>query len=361
MLSLLHISVDVSALDHDDSGDAEDGSGGDECSSGCSPDGGQGDDAGADPEPKAGKTEQSTSIIDLAENNDKDMDNGTKPRQQEEEQESNAWQSQNITHIDSTTQHAHVIHTNTGHQTLQFPRAMQGTTSLITATEGRKDEDRLQLRESEIYMKSMRRLMHYRKLDDEVMDTYITKLCKQPGRIDCSNIPSLYAQKFMDDDFNYIHDERTIAQLSRRHIFRSQIVFLPVGRNGHWSLATADMRTREIYHEDPISGAHGNRNKNGATIMLNLLADTAKMAGEEFDASSWTCYNSRYIRPPQQTGYVDCGVFVCAYATLRRQELDVNLFHQTHNQWMRLYIANTILGDTSPPLTTWNTASTQQT
>ena len=95
--------------------------------------------------------------------------------------------------------------------------------------------------------------MHYRELGYKVMKPYITKLCKQPGRIDCSNIPSMYAQRFMDDDFIDIHDERIIAQLSRRHILRSQIVFFPVGRNGHWSLATASMRTRIIYHEDPIS------------------------------------------------------------------------------------------------------------
>ena len=73
----------------------------------------------SDPAPKAGNAKHSMTILELTESNDNDMDNGTKPRQQEEEQESNAWRSQNITHIESATQHARTI-------------------SLITATEGKK-------------------------------------------------------------------------------------------------------------------------------------------------------------------------------------------------------------------------------
>ena len=64
------------------------------------------------------------SIIELTASNDKDMDNSTNTRQQEEELERNAQQLQNITHIESTTHHTYVIHTNTGYQTLQFPKEL---------------------------------------------------------------------------------------------------------------------------------------------------------------------------------------------------------------------------------------------
>ena len=43
---------------------------------------------------------------------------------------------------------------------------------------------------------------------------------------------------------------------------------------------------------------------------------------------------------------------MCAYATLRQQNLDTNLFHQTHNQRMRLYMANVILTQATLLLTT---------
>ena len=54
---------------------------------------------------------------------------------------------------------------------------------------------------------------------------------------------------------------------------------------------------------------------------------------------------------PKQTGNTDCGVFVCAYATLRQLNLESVLFDQTHNQPIRLYIANVILANQTLPLT----------
>ena len=51
------------------------------------------------------------------------------------------------------------------------------------------------------------------------------------------------------------------------------MVFLPIGHNGHWSLATADLRTRTIYHDDSLGGSHGTLNKNGATLLKDLLTD----------------------------------------------------------------------------------------
>ena len=60
---------------------------------------------------------------------------------------------------------------------------------------------------------------------------------------------SLYAQWF-----NYIRDQRTIQRLGRTNILRATLVFLPIGRHNHWSMVTADMLTKKIHYEDPISG-----------------------------------------------------------------------------------------------------------
>ena len=45
---------------------------------------------------------------------------------------------------------------------------------------------------------------------------------------------------------------------------------------------------------------------------------------------------------------------------LRQRDLDTNLFYQAHNQRMRLYIANVILGDTILPVTTHDHTTTGQ-
>ena len=117
----------------------------------------------------------------------------------------------------------------------------------------------------------------------------------------------------MDDDFNYIRDQGTISRLGRRDFLRSTLVFLPIGRNNHWSMSTADMSTNKIYHEDPISGTHSNEGKDDATILKLLLKDMAKHTGAEFNAIKWTCYSSRHNKLPQQNGIIDCGVFTYAY------------------------------------------------
>ena len=100
-----------------------------------------------------------------------------------------------------------------------------------------------------------------------MIDAYLAKICSQNNGIKSCRIPSLYAQSFMDDDFNYIRDPRTIARFGRKNILGLTLVYLPVGRNNHWSLATADMITKKIYHEDPISGTHSDEGRDGATIL----------------------------------------------------------------------------------------------
>ena len=60
----------------------------------------------------------------------------------------------------------------------------------------------------------------------------MAQICTQDKGIKSSAIPSLYTEKFMDDDFNYISDTLTIKQLSRRSLLESDMSFLPIGRNG---------------------------------------------------------------------------------------------------------------------------------
>ena len=150
---------------------------------------------------------------------------------------------------------------------------------------------------------------------------------------------------------NYISDPGILTHLSRADLFGSSLVFLPIARNGHWSLATADLRTHTIYHDDSMRGTHGTTGRNGATLLRDLLVDVARHMGIDTDIENRTCRSSNTLTMPQQTGTTDCGVFVCAYATLRQLDLECELFDQTHNQRMRLYIANVILANETLPLT----------
>ena len=43
------------------------------------------------------------------------------------------------------------------------------------------------------------------------------------------------------------------------------------------------MRTKTIYHEDPITGTHSDEERDGATILKHLLDDIAKHTDASFD------------------------------------------------------------------------------
>ena len=87
----------------------------------------------------------------------------------------------------------------------------------------------------------------------------------------------------MNNDFNYISNHRTIVQLSRLNLLEATLVLLPIARHNHWSLATANMHTKQIYQKDPISGTTTDAGKNGGTVLLQLLGDIANITGTQFD------------------------------------------------------------------------------
>ena len=107
---------------------------------------------------------------------------------------------------------------------------MQGTTKLTDATAaGIRDDDTLVLGDDIMYVRSIRRLKHYKELGDEVIDVYLTKICSQNNGNKSCRIASLFEQSVMDDDFNYIRDQRTIARIGRTNI----LGFDP-GIPAHW-------------------------------------------------------------------------------------------------------------------------------
>ena len=71
--------------------------------------------------------------------------------------------------------------------------------------------------------------------------------------------------------------------LSQFIILGSVLVFLPIRRHRHWSLATVNMETKQIYHKDRINGTLSDAGSDGGTILLKLLADMAKHTGADFD------------------------------------------------------------------------------
>ena len=63
---------------------------------------------------------------------------------------------------------------------LVFPRDMQGTTSLLTATaHEREDDDTWSDGDKRIYVIALRRLKHSKELNDEVIDTNLSQICTQ--------------------------------------------------------------------------------------------------------------------------------------------------------------------------------------
>ena len=90
---------------------------------------------------------------------------------------------------------------------------MQGAAARNTATSHEKvDDNTLPVEDRTIYIKSLPRLKHYRELNDEVIDTYLSKICKQHTRIKSKCIPSLYRQQCMDDNLNSISDPKILAR-----------------------------------------------------------------------------------------------------------------------------------------------------
>ena len=84
---------------------------------------------------------------------------------------------------------------------LMFPREMQGATSMkTTTTQERKDDDTWTKVEQRIYEMALGRLRHNKQLNNEVIDTYLAQICTQDIGIKSSAIPTLYTEKFMDDD-----------------------------------------------------------------------------------------------------------------------------------------------------------------
>ena len=126
---------------------------------------------------------------------------------------------------------------------------------------------------------------------------------------------------------------------------------MPIGWNRHWSLVTADLRTQTICHDKSLWGTNGTPENIGATSLWDLLKDVAIKLEIDKEIDKWTSHNSSTLTMPQQKGNINCGVFVCAYATLRQQDLESELFDQSHNQRMRLYIANVSLANETLPLT----------
>ena len=85
----------------------------------------------------------------------------------------------------------------------------------------------------------------------------------------------------MSNDFKYISDQRTIVQLSRFNTFGSILIFLLIVRHNHWSLAPANMQTKQIYYNDLINGKHSDAGRDGGKVLQQLTSDMAKHTGAD--------------------------------------------------------------------------------
>ena len=117
--------------------------------------------------------------------------------------ESNDWGGEDITMITETRQQAHIHQSGGSGYIFVFPRDMQRTTAMTTATAQERGDDATWADgNNRFYVMALRRLRHYKELNGEVIDIYLSQICTQSTGTKNSCIPSLYAEIFIDDDFN---------------------------------------------------------------------------------------------------------------------------------------------------------------
>jgi hypothetical protein len=196
-------------------------------------------------------------------------------------------------------------------------------------------------------------------IDDEAVNYYIQLLCGTHTALKCTLIHTytLHRVFHLEDNEHYVslseHDHRTLRRLD---LYRCDIIFAPIIFGNHITLITADRRTGEIVHEDSYNNMHhGGTNK--YAVMLKVLLkeqwewrQRRMLEHQRSYSEEWQCTAAPTISVPQQVGGVDCGIFTCAFATLKALEVSKMVFNQRHTTFMRRHMANCIIMHICPKL-----------
>jgi hypothetical protein len=204
------------------------------------------------------------------------------------------------------------------------------------------------------------RRLRGRQINDEAVNYYLKLLCKTQTHLRCTTIDSLMLQRMFCLDETQ-HQVTTMAhehrKLRRLDLYQCDMIFAPMIVNGHITLITADRRIGEITHEDSFGNCHHGGNSTYAIMLRELLRVQWEWRQQQLlperrssYTEEWQCTAVPTSLVPQQVGGTDCGIFTCAFATMKALRLPITHFHQGHVNHMRRHIANCIIKHICPGL-----------
>ncbi|CAA7057549.1 unnamed protein product [Microthlaspi erraticum] len=181
-------------------------------------------------------------------------------------------------------------------------------------------------------------------LNDEVINVYLELLKERETRepkkyLKCHFFNTFFYKKLVSESgYNYKAVRRWTTQRKLGYaLIDCDMIFVPVHRGVHWTLAVINNRDRKFLYLDSLNGVD--------PMILNALAkylgDEAKeKSSKNIDASSW---DMEFVEdlPQQQNGY-DCGMFMLKYIDFFSRGLGL-CFSQEHMPYFRLRTAKEIL------------------
>nr|VDC82822.1 unnamed protein product [Brassica rapa] len=181
-------------------------------------------------------------------------------------------------------------------------------------------------------------------LNDEVINVYLELLKERETRepkkyLKCHFFNTFFYKKLVSDSgYNYKAVRRWTTQRKLGYaLIDCDMIFVPIHRGVHWTLAVINIRDRKFLYLDSLNGVDSKI----LNALAKYLGDEAKeKSGKDIDVSSW---DMEFVEdlPQQQNGY-DCGMFMLKYIDFFSRGLGL-YFSQEHMPYFRLRTAKEIL------------------
>uniref|UniRef100_M4FAE8 Ubiquitin-like protease family profile domain-containing protein n=1 Tax=Brassica campestris TaxID=3711 RepID=M4FAE8_BRACM len=181
-------------------------------------------------------------------------------------------------------------------------------------------------------------------LNDEVINVYLELLKERETRepknyLKCHFFNTFFYKKLVSDSgYNFKAVRRWTTQKKLGYALTDcDMIFVPIHRGVHWTLAVINNRDRKFLYLDSLNGVDSKI----LSVLSKYLGDEAKeKSGKDIDVSSWEMEFVEGI-PQQQNGY-DCGMFMLKYIDFFSRGLGL-CFSQEHMPYFRLRTAKEIL------------------
>ncbi|XP_056853517.1 ubiquitin-like-specific protease ESD4 isoform X1 [Raphanus sativus] len=181
-------------------------------------------------------------------------------------------------------------------------------------------------------------------LNDEVINLYLELLKERETRepknyLKCHFFNTFFYKKLLSDSgYNYKAVRRWTTQRKLGYaLIDCDMIFVPIHRGVHWTLAVINNRDRKFLYLDSLNGVDSKI----LNALAKYLGDEAKeKSGKDIDVSSWEMEFLKGI-PQQKNGY-DCGMFMLKYIDFFSRGLGL-CFSQEHMPYFRQRTAKEIL------------------